>query len=224
MNHGEPVPSTDSKKPVARPPTNLRFQRRTSERAFYETSLRDSAMDYSGAGTSPWASSPDASRTSFGDVAKSDAPSAVPQQQGQDVDGSTHTANGEANQNQSHAQGQGSSWSAEQQHQWEQQQRERQQQQSDSLQQRGQGEETRRPQSARYHGTPPQQRQHVPQHRLQMKITGLERSGKKDPILKFDAYVRCRCRCGRLLHADSLQDKLAQVPDNAVPRHSPYPP
>ena len=35
----------------------------------------------------------------------------------------------------------------------------------------------------------PQQRQ-VPQYRLQCKITALERTGRKDPILKFDVHVR----------------------------------
>lgn len=34
---------------------------------------------------------------------------------------------------------------------------------------------------------PPQQ----PQLRLQAKITGLERTGKKDPILRFDVHVSC---------------------------------
>jgi hypothetical protein len=45
---------------------------------------------------------------------------------------------------------------------------------------------------------PPQQRQHMPQYKLQAKITGMERSGKKDPILKFDVYV------GYILLARSL--------------------
>jgi hypothetical protein len=35
----------------------------------------------------------------------------------------------------------------------------------------------------------PQQRQHLPQFKLQAKITGLERTGKKDLILRFDVYV-----------------------------------
>lgn len=30
-----------------------------------------------------------------------------------------------------------------------------------------------------------------PQFRLQAKITGLERTGKKDPILRFDVHVSC---------------------------------
>ena len=35
------------------------------------------------------------------------------------------------------------------------------------------------------------QKRAPPQYRLQAKITGLERTGKKDPILRFDVYVRC---------------------------------
>lgn len=69
-----------------RPAANLRFQRRTSERAYLEGAYRDGSiitspdlsaqresyiggMDYSAgaAGSSPWASSPEASRQSFGD-------------------------------------------------------------------------------------------------------------------------------------------------------------
>ena len=33
-------------------------------------------------------------------------------------------------------------------------------------------------------------RMHRPQHKLQAKITGLERTGRKDPILRFDVHVR----------------------------------
>jgi hypothetical protein len=32
-------------------------------------------------------------------------------------------------------------------------------------------------------------RQNVPQHKLQAKVTGLERTDRKDPILRFDVYV-----------------------------------
>ncbi|GAM87181.1 hypothetical protein ANO11243_052020 [Dothideomycetidae sp. 11243] len=45
----------------------------------------------------------------------------------------------------------------------------------------------RRPEAARYHARQPQKPQ--PQYRLQCKITALERTGKKDPILRFDAYT-----------------------------------
>lgn len=49
-------------------------------------------------------------------------------------------------------------------------------------------EQGRRPEAARYHARQPQKPQ--PQYKLQCKITALERTGKKDPILRFDAYVR----------------------------------
>ena len=43
-------------------------------------------------------------------------------------------------------------------------------------------------QPQRYHGNRPQrQQQH---YKLQAKVTGLERNSKKDPILRFDVYVR----------------------------------
>ena len=45
----------------------------------------------------------------------------------------------------------------------------------------------------RYHsGGRPTQRQNIPQYKLQAKITGLERTGRKDPILRFDVHVGTR--------------------------------
>lgn len=42
-------------------------------------------------------------------------------------------------------------------------------------------------QPQRYHGSRPQrQQQH---YKFQAKVTGLERNGKKDPIIRFDVYV-----------------------------------
>ena len=42
----------------------------------------------------------------------------------------------------------------------------------------------------RYHqGVRSASRQQLPQYKLQAKITGLERTGKKDPILRFDVHV-----------------------------------
>lgn len=48
-----------------------------------------------------------------------------------------------------------------------------------------------KPQPARYQtGARQNNRQHnIPQYKLQAKVTGLERVGKKDPILRFDVYV-----------------------------------
>lgn len=42
----------------------------------------------------------------------------------------------------------------------------------------------------RYRGTTrPAQRQNLPQYKLQAKITALERTGRKDPVLRFDVHV-----------------------------------
>lgn len=46
-----------------------------------------------------------------------------------------------------------------------------------------------RPGAARYHSAARQQRP-VPQYKLQAKVTALERTGRKDPVLRFDVYVR----------------------------------
>lgn len=181
-------------------PQNLRFQRRTSERAYLEGAYRDGSvtspeisaqrqsyigrgMDYSAAaaGSSPWANSPEASRQSFGDQVEAgdSLPPPVIQQQQRES-------------------GEEGGWSAEQQQQWQQQGQQQQYPQQGQQQQQyqGNGEENRRPHSAaRYHGAPPhhqppqQQRQPAPQYKLQAKITGLERTGKKDAILRFDVYV-----------------------------------
>ena len=62
-------------------------------------------------------------------------------------------------------------------------------------------QENQRHEPQRYHHTARQQRQHQPQYKLQAKITGLERTGRKDPILRFDVYV-----CFKLL------PNLAQSP------------
>ncbi|KAF2220172.1 vacuolar sorting-associated protein [Elsinoe ampelina] len=61
-----------------------------------------------------------------------------------------------------------------------------QQGQQQQYQQQG-GDQQRPQQAARYHPRQPQKPQ--PQYKLQCKITALERTGKKDPILRFDAYT-----------------------------------
>ncbi|OCL11492.1 vacuolar protein sorting-associated protein vps17 [Glonium stellatum] len=50
-------------------------------------------------------------------------------------------------------------------------------------------QEHQRHEPQRYHHAARQQRQHQPQYKLQAKITGLERTGRKDPILRFDVYT-----------------------------------
>jgi hypothetical protein len=46
-----------------------------------------------------------------------------------------------------------------------------------------------RPEPQRYHQTNRQVQQPQPHYKLQAKITGLERTGRKDPILRFDVHV-----------------------------------
>lgn len=41
----------------------------------------------------------------------------------------------------------------------------------------------------RYHANRPDSRQNLPNYKLQPKVTGLERPGRKDLILRFDIYV-----------------------------------
>ena len=222
MSYADAGPSTNSKAPVSRGPSNLRFQRRTSERAFYEGALREGGMEYPGSGSSPWASSPDASRTSFqSDVPRADLPGPAMHQEGE-AGGSGSAHEGDEHREQRHSyQAQPGGWSPEQQHQWQQHQQQSQQVPVQPDGQRGSGEENRRPQSARYHNVPPQQRQHMPQYKLQAKIMGLERSGKKDPILKFDVYVCCNVSMDtcRTMTADRSLDQPSQVQNNSIPRY-----
>jgi hypothetical protein len=148
-------------------------------------------MDYSThdsdlpGGGDPWASSPQHNRQSFGQPPTSDIPSsplpaqASPYRQGSEQYGYMGDQDAQnrpttASSNGDHAQPPHSAaYDAPQpqQHQQAQQQA-----------------PTQGQQPQRYHGTRPQrQQQH---YKLQAKVTGLERNGKKDPILRFDVYVR----------------------------------
>lgn len=198
------------KQKVPTTPAHLRFQRRQSERAFVESQYRDitPSMEYP-SGQSPWASSSDAGGAGSGHDAEPQDYSHTPTVQAH--------APGGTEQEQEHHNGLGhgaggeGSWSAEQAyHQWEQHhkypQEEHNRTQPPRDQQRGLGEDNRRPPSSRYHNVqpPPQQqqqqqqpRQHVPQYKLQAKITALERAGKKEAMLRFDVYVGSMCiSCG----------------------------
>ena len=64
-----------------------------------------------------------------------------------------------------------------------------QQQQQAAGQQQYPPQQRQEPQ--RYHGAGRQEAQQpqAPQYKLQAKITGLERSGRKDPIMRFDVHV-----------------------------------
>ncbi|KAF2191498.1 vacuolar protein sorting-associated protein Vps17 [Zopfia rhizophila CBS 207.26] len=136
----------------------------------------------------PWASSPQHNRSTFAQPPTSDIPSSpLPPQsspygqdsghygyigeQGPHKGPGTASENGDQNQSQQDSAQEGP--------------------QSPPLQQQApaqgqQGNQKHEPQ--RYHHGARQQRPH-PQYKLQAKVTGLERTGRKDPILRFDVYT-----------------------------------
>ncbi|KAF1847462.1 retromer complex subunit Vps17 [Cucurbitaria berberidis CBS 394.84] len=191
-------------------------------------------MDYSAhdpdlpGGSDPWASSPKANRTSYGQPPTSDIPSsplppqASPYREGSEQYGymgdqdaqnrpGTASENGEnGQQSQVAAGGQG---------QDAPQQQQQQQQQQGQQQAPQQGH-----QPQRYHGT----RQQRPQqhYKLQAKVTGLERNSKKDPILRFDVYTNLpkfrttQFRDVRRLHSEFVklgEHLISACPEAIVP-------
>ncbi|KAF2834361.1 vacuolar protein sorting-associated protein vps17 [Patellaria atrata CBS 101060] len=160
-------------------------------------------MDYSSAlpgdpenpgGPSPWASSPKHSRPSFGTPSASTDSlppplydeSSYTSAQGQEspdltrsytsegipTDSPPRASNGREQREGEQAQHHHGQRSAQQYHQQQQQALQAQDQQRQS--------------SERYHGRP---RQNIPQYKLQTKVTALERTGRKDPIFRFDVYT-----------------------------------
>ena len=56
----------------------------------------------------------------------------------------------------------------------------------------------------------------APQYKLQAKITGLERTGRKDPILRFDVHV-CDTHLYRMFVLTLMpKDKSSQIPDHTI--------
>ncbi|KAF2084103.1 vacuolar protein sorting-associated protein-like protein vps17 [Saccharata proteae CBS 121410] len=151
-------------------------------------------MDYSSAAAdaSPWATSPQHSRTTFG--SNNDVPSnPLPPQSPYDADTTQpheHQFGNNGGQTQSHS-GDGADEHEYRQHQdhvpaGDAQYSEHQYQPHDQAA----GQEHHRQDPQRYHGQGSQRAQkNVPQYKLQAKITGLERTGRKDPILRFDVYT-----------------------------------
>lgn len=147
-------------------------------------------MDYSAhdpdhpAGDDPWASSPQANRSSFGQPPTNDIPSSpLPAQ------ASPYGENSEQYGYLGEQDAQSRPGTAPENGDQSQQQQAHGQDAPRSPQPQQQGQQGQQPQ--RYHGTRPQrQQQQQQQYRLQAKVTGLERNGKKDPILRFDVYVR----------------------------------
>ena len=150
-------------------------------------------MDYSSlpndpehpGGADPWASSPQHNRTTFAQPPTNDIPSSPlpPQaspygensgQYGYLGDQDSQNRPGTASENGEHEHAHSST-----------QDSPRTQQQPLPQGQR----EQQRHEPQRYHHGTRQQHPHRPQYKLQAKVTGLERTGRKDPILKFDVYV-----------------------------------
>ena len=186
--------SSSGKAPVSVP----RFQQRTSERAHLEGAFQPgNDMDYSSglssdpehvAGSSPWASS---SPKQGRDLASQGAagPQSGTQQYGQ-VEGGQYSGRPSTSDSTTLAPSENGHVQDSPYHDQDRQPQHAQQQYQYAEQQLPPpaGGEQRRPEAQRYH-RPPQQQRPPPQYKLQCKITGLERTGKKDPILKFDAYV-----------------------------------
>lgn len=63
----------------------------------------------------------------------------------------------------------------------------------------------------------------APLYRIQARITGLERTGKKDPILRFDVHVGNLYNYFGDVHLTRDLDKYSQIPNYAIPRCPPYP-
>ena len=192
-------------------------------------------MDYSSypsdpenpAGPSPWQSSPQPTRKSTfnGSDAASEPPSPTAQQrhvagsqrysadsddQGQRSMGASSQSLEPSVEAQGHAQPQSVSNS---------QERGTTQQQSRQPQQ----QQHRPNQPSRYHGAVQQrQRQNAPQYRLTAKVTGLERSGRKDPVIKFDVHVR-RAFPLPMNKTYAISDKPPQIQNHSIPRYPPHP-
>ena len=151
-------------------------------------------MDYSNdpdhpAGPSPWSTSPQHNRNSF----QSDPPSSPElSRQGESFTGNPPNRR-LFEEDQDHARPEGVEPAhgdvfGQPSEQITSQPAERQQQKAPSQDQAQQHGQKSQPQ--RYHSAPRQpQKKQTPQFKLQAKITGLERTGRKDPILRFDVHV-----------------------------------
>ena len=71
----------------------------------------------------------------------------------------------------------------------------------------------------RYHQTNRQgQQPQAPQYKLQAKITGLERTGRKDPILRFDVHVCFSGSTGISKQHANISDQPSKIPNYPIPR------
>ncbi|KAF2734771.1 vacuolar protein sorting-associated protein-like protein vps17 [Polyplosphaeria fusca] len=186
-------------------------------------------MDYSSlphdpehpGGADPWASSPQHNRTTFAQPPTSDIPSSpLPPQAspyGQDSESYSYIGDQDA-QHRPSAASENGDFSHPQQSPAQAGPQSPQPQPPAQNQQGGQRQEPQR-----YHHGARQQR---PQYKLQAKVTGLERTGRKDPILKFDVYTNLpkfrttQFRDVRRLHSEFIklgEHLIGAIPEAFVP-------
>ncbi|KAI9719656.1 MAG: hypothetical protein M1812_003427 [Candelaria pacifica] len=154
------------------------------------------------AGSSPWSSSPQATRTTFsrsttGDIPPSPLPSQTPygssigpgHTQGDSSDSET-LAQERTNRPQSSGRGgvAGEDYEGRRQPDLAERLQSPQIGEQRSPNPQHQQQRNTQGQPQRYHGSRAS-RQNAPQYKLQAKITGLERTGRKDPILRFDVHT-----------------------------------
>ncbi|KAL5373412.1 hypothetical protein DPSP01_012714 [Paraphaeosphaeria sporulosa] len=185
-------------------------------------------MDYSAhdpdhpAGGDPWASSPQHNRTSFGQPPTNDIPSSPlpPQASPYGQDSENYGYMGDQN---SHGRPNTASENGDPARPQSQDPRQDGQAAQQQHQVAAQGQQGHH-QPQRYHGTRPQKPQ--TQYKLQAKVTGLERTGKKDPILRFDVYTNLpkfrttQFRDVRRLHSEFVklgEHLISACPEAMVP-------
>jgi hypothetical protein len=83
------------------------------------------------------------------------------------------------------------------------------------------GQPQQRAGAARYHST--KQQRPVPQYKLQAKVTALERTGRKDPVIRFDVHVCIYSSIHHIQHVNDLTDQSTQISNHPIPRCPPHP-
>ncbi|KAI4113252.1 MAG: hypothetical protein LQ345_005724 [Seirophora villosa] len=185
-------------------------------------------------GTSPWQSSPQANQHEHGSAPSSPlakhSAAYVDGSPPQSEDGSSHerlddatTLAGEGNPQAIPDRGRGPPANGEgfqgqqtyhQQSQYRQQPR---QQQASPYQQPSQQQQPRSAVPSRYHTGGVRQNQRLPQYKLQAKITALERTGRKDPILRFDVHTNLpKFRTTQFRDVGRTHSEFAKLADHLI--------
>ncbi|KAL8962226.1 MAG: hypothetical protein Q9183_005186, partial [Haloplaca sp. 2 TL-2023] len=134
-------------------------------------------------------------RSSAGDTSPQDAPG---RQQGPPLNGGDNQGREYQQQNQSPQQSR--------------------QQQGFPYQQQQQPQQPRSAVPSRYHtGARQNQRHNLPQYKLQAKITSLERTGRKDPVLRFDVHTNLpRFRTTQFRDVGRTHSEFAKLADHLI--------